>query len=162
MIRRHALLAFALTLFFAALARDRFDVWVDATELPPLVAETSVEVLDRNGTLLRAYTVADGRWRLRAELALVDPDYVKMLIAYEDKRFYSHAGVDPVAMLRATYQALTQGKIVSGGSTLTMQVARLLEDGSTGKWAGKLRQIRLALALERHLTKDEILTLYLN
>ncbi len=162
MIRRHALLAFALTLFFAALARDRFDVWVDATELPPLVAETSVEVLDRNGTLLRAYTVADGRWRLRTELALVDPDYVKMLIAYEDKRFYSHTGVDLIAMLRATYQALTQGKIVSGGSTLTMQVARLLEDGSTGKWAGKLRQIRLALALERHLTKDEILTLYLN
>ncbi len=162
MIRRHALLTLALLLFITAAARDAFDDWVDATVLPPLAAETSTEVLDRNGTLLRAYTVADGRWRLRTTLDAVDATYIKMLIAYEDKRFYSHAGVDPVAMLRAAYQALTQGKIVSGGSTLTMQTARLLEDGTTGKWAGKLRQIRLALALERRLSKDEILTLYLN
>lgn len=162
MIRRHALLILALSLLTAAIARDRLDVWVDATELPHLTAQTSVEVLDRNGLLLRAYTVADGRWRLNSTLAGTDPDYVKMLIAYEDKRFYSHAGVDLTAMLRASYQALTQGKIVSGGSTLTMQVARLLEDGSTGKWAGKLRQIRVALALERRLSKPEILTLYLN
>lgn len=162
MIRRHALLILALSLLVSAMARDRFDAWVDATELPRLTAETSIEVLDRNGALLRAYTVADGRWRLHVALGEVDPDYIKMLIAYEDKRFYRHAGVDLTAMLRASYQALTQGKIVSGGSTLTMQVARLLEDGSTGKWAGKLRQIRLALALERHLAKDEILSLYLN
>ncbi|AXX96471.1 penicillin-binding protein 1C [Profundibacter amoris] len=162
MIRRHALLTLALLLFITAAARDAFDDWVDSTVLPPLAAETSAEVLDRNGTLLRAYTVADGRWRLRTKLDAVDATYIKMLIAYEDKRFYSHAGVDPVAMLRAAYQALTQGKIVSGGSTLTMQTARLLEDGTTGKWAGKLRQIRLALALERRLSKDEILTLYLN
>jgi penicillin-binding protein 1C len=162
MIRRHALLTLALLLFITAAARDAFDDWVDATVLPPLTTETSAEVLDRNGTLLRAYTVADGRWRLRATLDGVDATYVKMLIAYEDKRFYSHAGVDPVAMLRATYQALTRGKIVSGGSTLTMQTARLLEDGTTGKWAGKLRQIRVALALERHLTKEQILALYLN
>ena len=66
------------------------------------------------------------------------------------------------AVLRAGWQALASGHIVSGGSTLTMQVARLLEDGPTGAWAGKLRQTRLALALERHLTKAEILTLYLN
>ncbi|MCF6315044.1 MAG: penicillin-binding protein 1C [Marinosulfonomonas sp.] len=162
MIRRHALLILALGLLLTAMARDRVDAWVDATELPHLTAETSVEVLDRNGILLRAYTVADGRWRLNAALESVDSDYIKMLISYEDKRFYSHAGVDPVAMLRASYQALTQGRIVSGGSTLTMQVARLLEDGSTGKWSGKLRQIRLALALERRLSKDEILSLYLN
>ncbi|WP_428540865.1 penicillin-binding protein 1C [Profundibacter sp.] len=162
MIRRHALLAFALLLFITAAARDAFDDWVDATVLPPLTSETSAEVLDRNGTLLRAYTVADGRWRLKTTLHGVDSDYIKMLIAYEDKRFYSHAGVDPVAMIRAAYQALIQGKIVSGGSTLTMQTARLLEDGTTGKWAGKLRQIRVALALERRLSKDKILTLYLN
>ena len=162
MIRRHALLTLALLLFITAAARDAFDDWVDATVLPPLAAETSAEVLDRNGTLLRAYTVADGRWRLRTTLDAVDATYIRMLIAYEDKRFYSHAGVDPVAMLRAAYQAQTQGKIVSGGSTLTMQTARLLEDGTTGKWAGKLRQIRVALALERRLSKDEILTLYLN
>ncbi|WP_456386401.1 penicillin-binding protein 1C [Profundibacter sp.] len=162
MIRRHALLILALSLLFAAMARDRFDAWVDATELPHLTAQTSIEVLDRNGVLLRAFTVADGRWRLKVTLDAVDPDYIDMLIAYEDKRFRTHAGVDMMAMLRASYQALTRGKIISGGSTLTMQVARLLEDGSTGKWAGKLRQIRLALALERRLSKDEILSLYLN
>lgn len=162
MIRRHALLVLALGLLITAIGRDQFDAWVDATELPHLTAETSVEVLDRNGLLLRAYTVANGRWRLNSTLAGTDPDYIKMLIAYEDKRFYNHAGVDLTAMLRASYQALTQGKIVSGGSTLTMQVARLMEDGSTGKWSGKLRQIRVALALERRLTKPQILTLYLN
>ena len=85
-----------------------------------------------------------------------------MLVAYEDKRFYDHAGVDPLAVLRAAKQALTTGKVVSGGSTLTMQVARLLEDGPTGRWQGKLRQTRVALALERRLSKDQILTLYLN
>ncbi len=162
MIRRHALLILALGLLITAIARDQFDAWVDATELPHLASETSVEVLDRNGTLLRAYTVADGRWRLNSTLESTDPDYIKMLVAYEDKRFYNHAGVDLTAMLRASYQALTQGKIVSGGSTLTMQAARLLEEGSTGKWSGKLRQIRVALALERRLTKAEILMIYLN
>ncbi|PIE15027.1 MAG: penicillin-binding protein 1C [Rhodobacterales bacterium] len=162
MIKRYGLFLLALALLVAALARDGFDQWVDNTELPTLTADTSTEVLDRNGTLLRAYTVADGRWRLKTSLEAVDADYLKMLIAYEDKRFYQHTGVDMIAMLRAGFQALTRGKIVSGGSTLTMQVARLLEDGSTGKWAGKLRQIRLALALERRLSKEQILTLYLN
>ena len=156
------LFAIALTLWAGAAARDGLDWWIDATDLPTLVAETGTEVLDRNGDLLRAYTVSDGRWRLRVGLDGVDPTYVAMLIRYEDKRFYRHAGVDPVAMLRGAGQAIRHGRIVSGGSTLTMQVARLLEDGSTGRWSGKLRQMRVALALERQLTKDEILTLYLN
>ena len=160
-MRRFALFAVVTSLFVAALARDSFDRWVAATDLPPLIPETSVEVRDRNGQLLRAYTVADGLWRLGVALPEVDPDYLAMLIAYEDKRFRDHRGVDPLAMLRAGGQAAWNGHIVSGASTLTMQVARLLEDGSTGAWAGKLRQIRLALALERVLSKDQILELYL-
>jgi penicillin-binding protein 1C len=156
------LLALALTLWMAALGRDGFDAWVDATVLPPLVVETGVEVLDRHGTLLRAYTVADGRWRLGVSLDAVDPAYLAMLIRYEDKRFYEHHGVDARALLRGVVQAARSGHVVSGGSTLTMQVARLLEDSGTGSWAGKLRQIRVALALERTLSKDAILTLYLN
>lgn len=139
-----------------------FAVWVARTELPPLVPETSVEVLARDGALLRAYTVADGRWRLGVDPDRVDQTYLAMLIAYEDKRFYRHSGVDPLAMLRAGVQALVQGRVTSGGSTLTMQVARLIEDGPTGTWAGKLRQMRLALALERVLSKEEILALYLH
>ena len=151
-----------LALFLTAVGRDAFDSWVDATEVPSLVLDTSVEVLDRHDVLLRAYTVSDGRWRLATSLDAVDPQYIQMLVAYEDKRFYQHHGVDLIAALRATSQALWNGKVVSGGSTLTMQVARLLEDGTTGRWQGKLRQIRLALALERQLSKDEILTLYVN
>nr|WP_239113303.1 penicillin-binding protein 1C [Shimia biformata] len=150
-----------LLLWGGALLRDGIDDWIAATDLPPLLAETSVEVRDRNGNLLRAYTVADGLWRLGARPDAVDPRYVEMLIAYEDRRFCSHSGVDPIAMGRAVLQAVRNGRVVSGGSTLTMQVARLMEDGTTGRWAGKLRQVRVALALERRLTKPEILSLYL-
>lgn len=144
------------------LARDGLDAWVAHTKMPPLNVETSTEIRDRGGQLLRAYTVEDGRWRLAVTPGEVDPDFIRMLIAYEDKRYYAHAGVDMRAFLRALWQAARSGHIVSGGSTLTMQVARLLEDGPTGSIEGKIRQIRLALALERRLGKDEILALYLN
>ena len=143
------------------MARDGVDRWIDATVLPPLTPAISQEVLDRNGTLLRAYMVEDGRWRLGVMLDQVDPFFVALLLEYEDKRFYQHGGVDPQALLRALGQAVWNGHVVSGGSTLTMQVARVLEGSGTGRVAGKLRQIRLALALERHLTKDQILQLYL-
>lgn len=155
------LLALAFALFTAALGRDAFDRWVDATHLPVLVSETSTEMRDRNGDLLRLYTVEDGRWRLSVRPDAVDRRYIDMLIGYEDKRFYQHAGVDPRAMLRAVGQALWHGEVVSGGSTLTMQAARLLEDSGTGRLSGKLRQIRVALALERRLSKDRILQIYL-
>ncbi|MYM55535.1 penicillin-binding protein 1C [Thalassovita mangrovi] len=141
--------------------RDGFDRWVDRTELPPLIVDTSAEARDRNGVLLRAYTVADGLWRLPVARGGVDDGYIAMLLAYEDKRFWTHRGIDPRALARAGAQALWNGRIVSGGSTLTMQVARLLEDGSTGSWAGKLRQMRVALALERRVGKGAILDLYL-
>ncbi|MDU9006161.1 penicillin-binding protein 1C [Sedimentitalea todarodis] len=160
-MRRTALITLVALLLAAAALRDRVDAWIDAADLPPTLAETSVEVRDRDANLLRAYTVGDGIWRLAPTLATVDDAYLEMLIRYEDKRFWQHPGIDPLAMLRAAAQALWHGRAVSGGSTLTMQVARLIEDGSTGRWAGKLRQIRLAMALERHLTKVQILTLYL-
>lgn len=155
------LLLLVVVLWSAAFARDRFDTFIDATEIPVLVHATSPEVRDRNGALLRAYTIEDGLWRMEVSPDQVDPLFFEMLIAYEDKRFYDHSGVDLIATTRAAGQALRNGKIISGASTLTMQVARLLEDGTTGQWRGKLRQMRLALALERHLAKDEILALYL-
>ena len=151
----------AAGLALAATARDGADLWINATVLPPLIVQTSVEVLDRDGDLLRAYTVADGRWRLGVEVSQVDPGFVSALLAYEDKRFFSHSGVDARALMRAFAQAAWNGRVVSGGSTLTMQVARLLEEGTTGQVAGKLRQMRVALALERRLSKDQILQLYL-
>lgn len=159
---RLAPFALVAALWAGAAARDALDDWVTRTDLPPTVVAYSTELRDRDGTLLRAYTVADGLWRLPVGLDQVDPRFLSMLIAYEDGRFYRHSGVDGWAVLRAIGQAALNGRVVSGGSTLTMQVARLLENGPTGTWPGKLRQVRVALALERHLTKAQILTLYLS
>ncbi|MBY0135245.1 transglycosylase domain-containing protein, partial [Paracoccus yeei] len=139
--------------------RDRLQDWVAATTLPRLDVPVGTEVLARDGSLLRAFQVADGRWRL--DPGPVDPLFLDMLLLWEDRRFDRHSGVDARALLRAGGQALRHGRVVSGGSTLTMQVARLLEEGTTGAWAGKLRQMRLALALERRLDKRQVLGLYL-
>ncbi len=160
MIRRIAPVALVFALLSGAAGRDAFDDWIRATDVPPLLAETSAEVRDRNGMLLRAYTVEDGLWRLGATPDRVDRRYLDMLIAYEDKRFARTRALIRSPPARHRTGAHTRS-VVSGGSTLTMQVARLLEDGPTGRWQGKLRQMRLALALERRLSKDEILTLYL-
>jgi len=149
----------ALALWSAAAALDAGRSWVARTDLPPLQVEIGTEVLARDGSLLRAFQVADGRWRLAP--GPVDDRFIATLLAYEDQRFYRHAGVDPLAFARAAVQAARNGRVVSGGSTLTMQVARLLEEGPTGTLAGKLRQIRVALALEARLGKVDILDLYL-
>jgi len=134
-------------------------------KLPPIPSlagiATSPVVLDRNDKLLRPFTIADGRWRLPVEKAEVDPRFLDMLIAYEDRRFRQHDGVDLRALARAAGQFALAGRIVSGGSTLTMQVARLLEGTMTRSPGGKLRQIAMARTLERKFGKDEILTLYL-
>src|SRR5436853_2917808 len=101
-------------------------IWQRMEPLPLSRAEAlSVTVLDRNDQLLRAYTAPDGRWRLPIEPNEVDQRYLAMLLAFEDKRFRSHHGVDPQAIARATWQLVRHRRIVSGGSTLTMQVARL-------------------------------------
>jgi penicillin-binding protein 1C len=121
----------------------------------------SPEVVASNGTLLRAFLTRDGYWRMRTTPADVSPRYLAMLKAYEDKRFASHFGVDPGALLRAASQFLGAGHIVSGGSTLTMQVARLLEPPKDRGLATKFVQIIRALQLEQRYSKDEILSLYL-
>jgi penicillin-binding protein 1C len=121
----------------------------------------SVTVLDRNDRLLRAYAAPDGRWRLPVEVKDVDRRYLAMLLAFEDRRFRSHRGVDAWAMLRAGWQLIRHQRIVSGGSTITMQVARLLLGAHERSLWGKIRQALLALSLERRFSKDEILRLYL-
>jgi penicillin-binding protein 1C len=137
-------------------------LWRDlpAPDLSP-TSQRSTTVVDREGRLLRAFTTDEGRWRLPLTLDEVDPRFIALLTAFEDKRFARHAGVDPLAMLRAGGQWLQAGEIVSGGSTLTMQVARLMAPREGRSLTGKLVQMRAALALERHLGKDEILALYL-
>ncbi len=129
---------------------------------PPDPAQLAISqtILDRHGELLRPYAVDGGRWRLSVKLADVDPLLQRMIIAYEDKRFYWHFGVDPVAMLRATKQLLTSGHIVSGGSTLSMQVARLLEPRENRSFKSKFLQLARAMQLERRYSKDQILQWY--
>lgn len=133
--------------------------------LPPLPLEQaerfSVTVLDRQDRLLRAFTTQDGRWRLPVEIADVDKRYVAMLLAFEDRNFWRHPGVDPLAMARASVQLVRHRRIVSGASTLTMQVARLLDQRHERTGGGKLRQIARAIQLERAVPKADILRLYL-
>lgn len=120
-------------------------------------------VLAADGTPLRIWAGSDERLRQPVSPEQVSPLYLQALRAYEDRWFDVHPGVNPLALVRAAAQWLRHGRIVSGGSTLTMQVARLLEPEHAGRSvAAKLRQIVRALQLEAHLSKREILTLYLN
>ncbi|MBV9552423.1 MAG: transglycosylase domain-containing protein, partial [Alphaproteobacteria bacterium] len=120
----------------------------------------SALVLARDGSILRGFLSADGKWRMATAATDVDPLYRRMLIATEDRRFESHAGVDPLAVARAAAQWATHGRVVSGASTLTMQAVRLLERRPR-TLAAKLAESGEALALERRLDKDAILGIYL-
>ena len=129
---------------------------------PPLdrAWQTSVLALDSQGRILRAFTTPPGVWRLPARTEDVDPLYLHMLLAYEDRRFSTHPGVDPLAAVRALGQWLRHGRVVSGASTLTMQAARLLEPHERDL-TGKLGEMLRALQLEQRHAKDEILGFYL-
>ncbi len=132
---------------------------------PPLDhhAGFSREVQGSSGELLRAYAAGDGRWRLPTDLSAVDAQFLQMLVAYEDQRFYAHHGVDLLAIGRAAWQFVAHGgRIVSGASTLTMQLARLIEPREARTLTAKLRQMLRAIQIERRLDKDEILARYLS
>jgi penicillin-binding protein 1C len=135
---------------------------LDRMEPPDLsrLADLSVLVEDKDGQLLRAFTARDGSWRLPVDASEVDPRFRRMLLAYEDKRFESHLGIDPLAVLRAAGQFILEGRVVSGASTLTMQTARLLEPRPRSLGA-KVREMARALQLEVRFTKQQILSMYL-
>ncbi|WP_339486747.1 peptidoglycan glycosyltransferase PbpC [Pseudomonas sp. EL_65y_Pfl2_R95] len=118
-------------------------------------------VLAEDGTPLWRFADAEGVWRYPVTIDQVSPYYLQALLTYEDRWFYQHPGINPLAVLRAGWQNLRGGRVVSGGSTLSMQVARLLDPHSRSM-AGKLKQLWRTLQLEWHLSKDQILTLYLN
>ncbi|MBS0529724.1 MAG: penicillin-binding protein 1C [Proteobacteria bacterium] len=161
---RRVTLAVVIVALAAVVASGVVASWVISLGPLPLVKarEVSTTVVDRNGKLLRAFAMADGRWRLPVDAKTdVDPGYLNLLLGYEDQRFYSHGGVDPLALGRAALQLLTRGHIVSGGSTITMQLARLIEPRRQRSVYAKLHQVVRALQLEHQLSKDEILNLYL-
>ena len=131
----------------------------------------STVITDRHQVPLRAFADKKGIWRYPARPEQVSPLYRQALLAYEDRWFYYHPGINPLAIGRAFFQNLAHGQILSGGSTLTMQTARILDIHDQGnrpaphkflpRMGVKLRQMFRALQLEYHLTKDEILGLYL-
>ncbi|MGI4800482.1 MAG: penicillin-binding protein 1C [Janthinobacterium lividum] len=132
-------------------------------EAPPVLTRLqalSLAMQDRQGTLLDVRLSPDGMWRLPAAVQDVDPAYLRLLLSTEDTRFYRHPGVDPLALVRAAWQLMTHGHVVSGGSTLTMQTARLLTP-HRHDMLGKLQDVARALQLESHFTKPQILAMYL-
>ncbi|HEX9945187.1 MAG TPA: transglycosylase domain-containing protein, partial [Thermoanaerobaculia bacterium] len=121
----------------------------------------AVVVMDRHGEPLRFFLPADDRWRFPVRLSELPAELPRALVASEDRRFYRHPGVDPVAVVRAAWSNLSHGEVVSGASTIPMQVARMAEPGPR-TLASKVRESFRALQLERRRTKEEILELYLN
>ncbi len=148
----------AIRLLIAATAIMLLDI-----ALPPNMTrytQHSAVVRAADGSVLRSYLTPDGMVRLPTSVAAVGNRYQSLLIAYEDQRFWRHSGVDVLALLRAGAQVLRNGKIVSGGSTLTMQVARLLEPRRRTVLS-KCIEILRAWQLERRHSKREILQMYL-
>lgn len=135
---------------------------LDALFPPPLTRAhvNSVLVTDRHGKPLRAFAAPDGRWRFAVKLEEVDPAFLDALVRVEDKRFWRHHGTDWSGMARAVIDSAAAGRIVSGGSTITMQTARMLEPRPRNV-GSKLIELWRANQLERRFTKDEILELYL-
>jgi penicillin-binding protein 1C len=129
----------------------------------PTATSPTLTVLAADGTPLRSWASSDGAQRHPTTPEAVSPLYLQALLAYEDRWFHWHPGVNPAALVRAAWQWARHGRIVSGGSTLTMQVARLVDERAAGRsLAAKARQIARALQLELRLSKREILALYLN
>jgi len=133
--------------------------------LPDISPDGALVVVAADGTPLRNYPSRDGVWRYPVDAADVSPHYREALLGFEDRWFDWHPGVNPVAWLRAAWQWGRAGRIVSGGSTITMQVARLIDPQLSGPRSRtlsvKLRQAWRALQLEARYSKREILSLYM-
>jgi len=135
---------------------------LDALLPPPLVrlADLSVEVRAADGRPLRQFLAQDDTWRLPAAVEDVSPNYLALLLAFEDQRYYRHIGVDPLAAIRAIGQTIGAGRVISGASTLTMQVARLLDPAPRTLTAKLIETVR-AFQLEARFDKNTILGFYL-
>jgi len=121
----------------------------------------SKSIYDKDGELIHAYLSDDEQWRMFIELNEITPELKKAIIEKEDKYFYSHPGVNPIAIVRALFNNIKEGRRTSGASTITMQVARMLNRKERTYW-NKLVEMFNALQLELNYSKEEILQLYLN
>src|SRR3954471_7720978 len=160
--RRRRALALAAAILLAAPW-----LWLTALDLlfpfpwEKLQRPPAVVVTDRQGEPLRFFLPADQRWRMPIRLSELPPEVRRALVASEDQRFYSRPGVDPLALARAVWANLRHRKVVSGASTISMQVARMADPGRR-TLRSKLREAVRALQIERRYSKDQILEMYLN
>ena len=123
--------------------------------------EYSTIITDNKGEVVNAFLTSDQKWRMKTELEEISPLLQKTILAKEDRHFYSHPGVNPLALIRAGFSNIFHMKRMSGASTITMQVAKMLEPGKRNIWS-KMREIFRALQLELKYSKKEILQMYLN
>ncbi len=154
----------AILILLCLLGVAGLGLWAGYAPRPPLLdgLPFSRLILDAKGRPLRLGLADDGIYRLRISLDAVHPDLVRATLLYEDRWFYRHPGVNPAALARAFAATYLQGSRRMGGSTLTMQVARLRFRMRTDSWLGKARQILMAIRLEAHYSKREILEAYFN
>ena len=125
------------------------------------LTDVSQVIRAQDGTIINLRLTEDGYWREKATLATIDPKLLNVLTAYEDQRFWDHPGVDPKAVIRASYDFVKSGRVVSGASTLTMQVAKLMDPSLKRRHPiVKIKQMMAALRLEYHWSKEEILEAY--
>ncbi len=134
-------------------------IWLFCLPRPLFDKPVSVVLEDRQGELLGARIATDGQWRF-PKSEQVPAKYADCVIAFEDKRFWWHPGVDPVGLLRSLWQNLRRGKVVSGGSTLTMQVIRMARDNPKRTIWEKFVEVCLATRLELTHSKRAVLSFY--
>lgn len=127
----------------------------------PEEPEWSPVICDNKGTVVHAYLTGDEKWRMKTELREISPLLQKAIIEKEDRWFYYHPGINPMAVIRASWNNLLKGRRTSGASTITMQVARAMEPGRR-TWLKKIAESFRAMQLEMTYSKAEILQLYLN
>ncbi len=121
----------------------------------------STIIVDKRGEVIHGFLSKDDKWRMMTELQEISPTLRRAIVHKEDRFFYYHPGFNPISILRAFYNNLRTGRRTSGASTITMQVARLLEPKERS-YGNKLVELFRALQLEWKYSKDEILQLYLN
>ena len=152
--------AFSYFLIFVLFISASFIVLAVVLPLPQS-KPYSLIVLDRNGEFLHAFLAPDGIWRFKTSPAEIPSRLKEILLHKEDRFFYYHPGINPIAVVRAVFQNLARGKKVSGASTITMQVARMLESRDR-TYLNKCIEMFHAVQLEMRYSKDQILEMYLS
>jgi len=133
--------------------------WLFCLPRPLFNSPLSVVLEDKNHELLGAKIASDGQWRFPEPNAIPEK-YTQCLVAFEDKRFWWHPGIDPISLIRSLWVNLTRGKVVSGGSTITMQVIRMARDNPPRTLLEKCLELCMATRLELGYSKRSILRLY--